>query len=92
MRLIIFGDSFAHPHKADYVWTNKITERLKATQQINYANNGASIEYCLYKLDHYIKNDYDVDDNMGGEVYQKTKDGEDIYFISPKFYDIINKS
>ena len=28
---------------------------------------------------------------MGGEVYQKTKDGEDIYFISPKFYDIINK-
>ena len=64
MRLIIFGDSFAHPHKADYVWTNKITERLKATQQINYANNGASIEYCLFKLDHYIKNDYDVDDKI----------------------------
>lgn len=64
MRLIIFGDSFAHPHKADYVWTNNITVRLNATEQINYANNGASIEYCLYKLDHYIKNDYDVDDKI----------------------------
>ena len=37
MRLIIFGDSFAHPHKADYVWTNQITERLKVKEQINYA-------------------------------------------------------
>ena len=33
MRLIIFGDSFAHPHKADYVWTNNITVRLNATEQ-----------------------------------------------------------
>ena len=64
MRLIIFGDSFAHPHKADYVWTNNIGEKLKVDGIINYSNNGASIEYCLHKLDYYIKNDYSNNDKI----------------------------
>lgn len=64
MRLIIFGDSFAHPHNADYVWTNNIGEKLKVDGVINYSNNGASIEYCLHKLDYYIKNDYSNNDKI----------------------------
>ena len=55
MRLIIFGDSYAEPFSADWVWTNQLTQ---FDTVINNALGGSSIEYSISKFYEYFENDY----------------------------------
>ncbi len=62
-RIIIFGDSFATKCDNDYGWTNKLAKNFNA-EQVNYAVGGSSIEYSLYNLTNYLKNDYQQEDKI----------------------------
>ena len=61
MRLIIFGDSYAEPFGADWVWTNQLTQ---FDTVINNALGGSSIEYSISKFYEYFENDYQKTDKI----------------------------
>jgi len=60
-RIIIFGDSFAIKWDYDYAWTNQLAKKFNA-EQVNYAVGGSSIEYSLYQLRDYLRNNYNSND------------------------------
>ena len=61
MRLIIFGDSYAEPFDADWVWTNQLPQ---FDTVINNAVGGSSIEYSMNKFYDYYENDYQKTDKI----------------------------
>lgn len=65
MRVIIFGDSFVEPYDhIDWVWTNQIKHKIKATEIKNYALGGSSIEYSLKRYYDYVMTDHQESDKI----------------------------